>query len=92
VAVITVPSNVFRSTVARRSEEKYCPAETLVYFGAVTAPEVREPSENAYQVMAAAAGTPAPGRSLVVRLRGNETLIAEILRTTSWHQLQELLK
>lgn len=91
VAVITTPSNVFRTKGAERTEEKYCAAEALVYFGAVSAPEVRERSEHAYQVTA----TAVPGgtaQSLVVRLRGNEALIGEILGKTDWNRVQELLK
>jgi len=92
VAIITVPANVFRSKSAPRPEERYCPAETLVYFGAVAAPGVRERSENAYEVTATASGGAAQVRSLVVRLRGNEILIAEILSKANWDQLQELLQ
>lgn len=93
VAIVTVPSNVFRTSPAPGGEEKYAPAETLVYFGAVAAPEVRERSEDAYEVTAATtAGRAAPVRSLVVRLRGNESLMAEILAKTRWDQLQELLQ
>lgn len=93
VAIVTVPSNVFRTLPAPGGEEKYAPAETLVYFGAVAAPEVRERSEDAYEVTAATtAGRAAPVRSLVVRLRGNESLMAEILAKTRWDQLQELLQ
>lgn len=91
VAVITTPSNVFRTKGVERTEEKYCAAEALVYFGAVSAPEIRERSEHAYQVTTAAV----PGdtaQSLVVRLRGNETLIGEILGKTDWNRVQELLK
>lgn len=95
VAVITVPSNVFRSQSAQRSEERYCPAEALVYFGAVAAPDVRRRSEHAYEVTTAAgagSGGAGPVRSLVVRLRGNEPLIAEILSKTNWDQLQALFQ
>ncbi len=91
VALIKVPSNVFRTKSAERTEEKYGAAEAMVYFGAVRAPEVRERSANAYQVTAAAVpGGTAP--SLVVRLRGNELLIGEILGKTDWNRVQELLK
>ncbi|MDP2320766.1 MAG: hypothetical protein Q8O42_15670 [Acidobacteriota bacterium] len=91
VAVITTPSNVFRTKGAERTEEKYCAAEALVYFGAVSAPEVRERSEHAYQVTAT--GVPGgPAQSLIVRLRGNETLIGEILGKADWNRVQELLK
>lgn len=91
VAVITVPSNVFRAKTADRTEDRYCAAEALVYFGAVTTPEVGERSANVYQVTTAAV----PGgtaSSLIVRLRGNETLIGEILGKTDWNRVQELLK
>ena len=48
-----------------------------------------------YEVTASATpsdpGTPAVA-SLVIRLRGNETLIAEILRKTDWSSLLEHLK
>lgn len=90
VAVITTPSNVFRPKGADRTEEKYCAAEALVYFGAVSAPEVRERSAHAYELTAA--GGAAPGHSVVVRLRGNETLIGEILGKADWGRVQELLK
>jgi hypothetical protein len=90
VAVITTPANVFRTKSTDRTEEKYCAAEALVYFGAVSAPEVRGRSANAYELTAA--GGAAPGRSVVVRLRGNETLIGEILGKTDWIRVQELLK
>jgi hypothetical protein len=54
---------------------------------------VRERSESSYDVTAAAtSGSAAAVRSLVVRLRGNESLMAEILSKTNWDQLQELLK
>lgn len=91
VALITTPSNVFRTTGAKRTDEKYGAAEALVYFGAVSAPEVRERSGNEYQVTAAAV----PGgaaQSVVVRLRGNETLIGEILGKTDWTPVLALLK
>lgn len=91
VAVITVPSNVFRAKTAEQTEEKYGAAETIVFFGALSAPDVRERSGNTYQVTAAAAPG-GPAQSLVVRLRGNETLIGEILGKTDWNRVQELLK
>jgi len=93
VAIITVPSNVFRTKAPARAEDRYAQAETLVYFGALTTPEVRERSESHYEVTTSAtAGRAAAVRSLVVRLRGNESLMAEILGKTNWDQLQELLK
>lgn len=94
VAIVTVPSNIYRNRTAQRPDEKFCPAETVVYFGAIAAPDVRQRSENAYDITASAvavAGAPAV-RSLAVRFRGNEVLIADLLRRSDWNQVLELLK
>jgi len=42
--------------------------------------------------VATASANGAPVRSLVLRLRGNDTLIAQILRTSDWNGVLELLK
>ena len=94
VAIVTVPSNIYRTQTAQRTDEKFCPAETVVYFGALAAPEVRQRSENAYDITSSAvavAGAPAV-RSMAVRFRGNEVLIADLLRKADWNQVLELLK
>ena len=94
VAVIAVPSNVYREKTAASTDDRFCPAETVVFFGAVHAPDVSDRSGNAFTVTAA--GTNAePARtvqSVSVRLRGNETLIAQILRGSDWTRVLELLK
>jgi hypothetical protein len=93
VAVVTVPANTYRSKTAQRSEERYTAAETLVYFGGLAPPEVRERSANAYEVTSAAApATPAPVSSLMVRLRGNEGLIADIVAKADWKQVLGLVQ
>ncbi len=94
VAIITVPSNVFQSKTAQRMEERFCQAETIVYFGRLAAPEVRERSENAFTVTASAiaSDSAAPVRSLAIRLRGNEILIADILRKAEWKRVLELFR
>lgn len=94
VAIITVPSNVFRAKTAQRMEDRYCPAETIVYFGALETPDIRERAERSFEVVASAVASDstAPVRTLAIRLRGNEELIAEILRKTDWNGVQELLK
>ena len=94
VAIVAVPSNIYRTREAQRTDEKYCPAETIVYFGALAVPDVRQRSENAYDITASAvaiAGEPAV-RSMVVRFRGNEVLIADLLRKADWNAVLELVK
>ncbi|MGE0863194.1 MAG: hypothetical protein AB7P34_04760 [Vicinamibacterales bacterium] len=94
VGVITVPSNTFRIKAGERTEERYCSAETIVFLGGLNPPAVRESGEHAFEVWAAASAAPAAStvRSLAVRLRGNQELIADILAKTDWNRVQELLK
>jgi hypothetical protein len=47
---------------------------------------VRKRADHTFEVVS----TAAPG-SLVVRLRGNEVLIADLLRKTNWPQVLELI-
>jgi hypothetical protein len=94
VAVITVPSNVYRQKSESAYYERFCPAETHVFFGGVGAADVHQRSSTSFEVTAAAAtsenGAAVP--SLVIRLRGNDTLIAQILRTSDWNRVLELLQ
>ena len=94
VAVITVPSNVYKQKSAASTDDRFCPAETMLWFGAVHPPDVDEQSNNGYTVTAnAVAGdNVAPVRSIVIRLRGNETLLAQIARGSDWARVVELLK
>ena len=95
VALIAVPSNVYRPQKPENAPERFCEAETTVYLGRVMVPDVSRLDGIAFAVTAATPpsepGTPAIA-SLVIRLRGNESLIAEILRKTDWNALLELLK
>lgn len=95
VAVIAVPSNVYRPQKPQNAPERFCEAETTVYLGRVTVPAVTRRDGSTFDVTAAAtpseSGTPAVA-SLVIHLSGNESLMAEILRKTDWNALLELLK
>jgi hypothetical protein len=94
VAVITVPSNLFTHKPGARPDERFCPAETIVYFGRLGTPAVHERSENTFEttVSAVVSDSAAPVRTLTLRLTGNELLMAEILRKADWNPLLELLK
>ena len=91
VSVISVPSNVFR---AEKDVERFCEAEFQVYLGQVAVPDVRRREDDRYEVTAGA--TPSangkPLAAIVIRLRGNDTLMAEILRKGNWGAVLELLK
>ena len=84
-AVIAVPSNTYRDQGT--NIERYAEAQTMVFLGRVAAPEVQKRADNHFGVLATAT---AP--AVVIRLRGNEVLIADLLRKTNWSSLLELLK
>jgi hypothetical protein len=87
-AVIAIASNTYRD---ERRTERYAEADTLVFLGTAT-PSVHKVADNSYEVTAAAAPSTRAISTIVVRLRGNEALIAELLRKTSWSTLLELIK
>jgi hypothetical protein len=90
-AVIAMPANTYRD--ARLEAERYAEAETLVFLGRVAVPEVQKRADHAYEVIApVTAGGAAPINTLVLHFRGNEALIAELLRKTDWTALLELIK
>lgn len=91
VSVIGVPANVFRG---ERDEERFCEAEFQVYLGQMTAPEVRRREHERYEVTAGPtpSGDAKPVTDIVIRLRGNDALIAGLLRKGNWGVLLELLK
>ena len=89
--VIVVPSNTYRD--AGPAADRYAEAQSLVFLGRLVAPEVRRQSDHTFSVTAAAtASDSATTGTLVVRLRGNEVLIANLLSKTNWNALLELLK
>jgi hypothetical protein len=67
--------------------DRYAEAQTFVFLGRIAPPQVRHLSKQSFEVVAAGEGP-----SMVVRLRGNEALIADLLSKTDWKSLLELLK
>lgn len=94
VAVVAVPSNVYRATTVQGTEERFAPAETVVFFGTLGAPAVRGSSDTAFEVTASAVASEGAAvvRTMTLRFRGNEMLIADLLRKADWTQVLELLK
>lgn len=83
-AVITVPSSTYRDG---DGVERYGEAQSIVFLGRVTLAEVQKTGDHLFGVSATATSP-----SLVIRLRGNESLIADLLGRTNWSALLELLK
>jgi hypothetical protein len=90
VAMLTMTANAFRDG----DEERWAEGESQVYLGRVTVPRVRDLDGPRYEVTAAA--TPSDSgiavTAVVLRVRGNEALTADILRKANWPALLELLK
>lgn len=83
--VIGVPASIYRDEGL--GTDRYAEAQTFVFLGRIPQPQVRHLSKHSYEIIATG-DVP----SMVVRLRGNETLIADLLRKTDWNSLLELLK
>jgi hypothetical protein len=82
--VIAVPSNTFRDDTGI---ERYAEAQTIVFLGRAAAPEVQKRADHRFEVFATATSP-----AMVIRLRGNDVLIADLLRKTDWNALLELLR
>jgi hypothetical protein len=85
IAILATPSNTFRD--AQAGIERYAEAQTAIFLGRMSVPEVRQRADYTFEV--ASTGTTG---SLAVRLRGNEPLIADLVRKTNWPQVLELLR
>ena len=91
VAVIAVPSNTYHDD--RLKADRYAEAETLVFLGRTATPEVVKRADNSFEVSAAATPSDNPAiATLVLHFRGNDVLMADLLRKTNWNALLELLK
>lgn len=92
VAVVSVPANVYREGNA---EERFCQAERWVFFGAFAAPTVTRRGSTTFEVAAAPTARGAAGvsriRTLALRLRGNESLMADVIRRADWSRVRALV-
>jgi len=84
-AVMAMPSNTFRDSGT--NIERYAEAQTFVFLGRAVVPEVQKRADHQFELFATATSP-----ALVIRLRGNEALIADLLRKTNWNSLLELMK
>jgi hypothetical protein len=93
IDVVTLPSNTYKEQGT--GFERFAEAETFVYLGRVARPVMKKRGDSTVYELTAEATPPdhaAAISSLVVRFRGNEVLIADLLRKTDWNSLLELLK
>jgi hypothetical protein len=93
VDVVTLPSNTYREP--ETLVERYAEAQTFVYLGRVARPVLKKRGDSIIYELSATATPPENASavaSLVLRFRGNEALIQDLLSKTNWHPLLELLK
>jgi len=87
-AVIAIPANVYKD----ERGDRYAEAETMVFLGSVATPSTNKVGDHSYELSAASKPSSAPIASLVVRLKGNDVLMADLLRKADWKALLELMK
>lgn len=94
VAVLSVPAHVYRERVKSGDEERFCVAETVVFLGPLSVPTVKRRAGSTFDMAAGEAGPPTTSavRTMVVRLRGSQALILDIVQKADWAGLQTLIR
>jgi hypothetical protein len=91
-ALVSVSPNVYRD--AKSGGERFCEGEMLIYLGRIASPAIAQPDRPVYEV-SASAGLPSSSAaisSIVIRMRGNELLMADLLRKSKWSSVLELIE
>jgi len=91
VAMISFASSTYKEGPA--NTERFAEAETLVFLGGMAAPQVTKRADNSYEVLATATPIDRPGlNTLVIRYKGNEALVKDLVSKTAWGLMLELMK
>jgi hypothetical protein len=91
-AAIWIAPNVYRDP--QNDAERFCEAETYIYLGRTSKPDVNQTERHRYEVTATG-GLPSSSAaisSIVIRLRGNERLVADLARKSNWGSVVELIE
>ncbi len=91
-AAVWVIPNVYRDTPT--GAERFCEAETYIYLGRTSKPDIDHTDRHRYTVTAIG-GLPSTSgaiSSIVIRLRGNERLVADLARKSQWGSVVELIE
>jgi hypothetical protein len=91
-ATLWIPPNVYRD--AETDVDRFCEAETYIFLGRTSKPEIDHEDRNRFS-MTATGGLPSNAgaiSSIVIRLRGNERLVADLARTSKWGSVVELIE
>lgn len=91
VSIVAFPSNTYKDSIDK--SDRFFAAETLVFLGRVAAPQVSKRGDNSYEVSVTATPADHAGvNTIVLRFKGNEALVKDLLNKTAWSQLLELTK
>jgi hypothetical protein len=91
-ATLWIAANVYRD--AEMDVERFCEAETYIFLGRTSKPEIDHDDRTRY-TMTATGGLPSTATaisSIVIRLRGNERLVADLARKSNWGSVVELIE
>ena len=73
--------------------DRFAEAETLIFMGRIAEPLVTKRGNHSYEVVASPTPSDREGiSSLVIRYRGNETLVKDLASKGAWGVLLELMK
>ena len=91
VSIVTFPSNTYRDSTT--NADRFFAAESVVFMGRIVQPKVSKTGDNSYEVFTTATPIDHEGvKNIVLRLKGNEALVKELLKKTVWGVLVELTK
>lgn len=91
IHALAFPAGPYRDEDAKA--DRFAEAQTLVFMGRMTAPEVTRRGDHSFEVSASPTPSDRQGlHTLVVRYRGNDNLVKELPAKTAWGVLLELIK
>ena len=80
---VRVPANVYREVTSTGTRPRFRAAEARLYFGVAATPLVSRGDGDRYTIT-----VPSPTDGFVVVLRGNETLLNDLMARTDWRRLR----
>jgi len=90
MTIVSFAPGVYRDA---DKQDRFFAAETVIFLGQFAEPTVTKRGDNSYELFAAATPTDRNGlNTLVVRYKGNEVLVKELVSKTVWAPLLELMK
>jgi hypothetical protein len=90
-AIVRIGANVFRERTAANQPEqqRFHASEAHLMFGASTPPAVTRTGPNGFEIAAA----PGPAaKTALVSLRGNESLVEQVMSAAQWERVHRFLR